>query len=119
DILFITNIPESAEVTKNMMIIDIVKKLVIELRGKYAKNSNINASGLLAIVLNAPSATFISNQMALFPNTDIQIKLNSVGSNNTAAIYSRIVRPLEILAINNPTYGDHEIHHAQYRIVQS
>src|SRR5690606_994746 len=118
-ILVMTNIPESAEVTKKTMMIAMVKKLTILVRGRYSKKRNIKASGSVANLLNAPSATFPSNQIALFPKTAIQIKLNIVGMIKTAATNSRIVRPLEILAINSPTYGDHEIHHAQYSIVQS
>ena len=49
----------------------------------------------------------------------IQMKLNMVGIIKTAPINSRMVLPLDILAMNNPTYGDQEIHHAQYKIVQS
>ena len=52
------------------------------------------------------------------PKTDIQIKLNKVGRISTAAINSLMVLPFDILAINSPTYGDQEIHHAQYKIVQ-
>src|SRR5690606_37227402 len=78
-ILFMTNIPESAEVTKKIMIMALTKKLTISVRGRYSKKRNISASGLVANWLNAPLATLKSNHIALFPNTDIQIKLNKVG----------------------------------------
>src|SRR5690606_26047783 len=100
-------------------IMAIVKKLAIFVNGKYSRNRNIRASGLLANWLNAPLATLTSNHIALLPKTDIHIKLNKVGIIKTATINSLIVLPFEILAINNPTSGDHEIHHAQYNIVQS
>src|SRR5690606_15019455 len=112
-ILFITKIPESADVTKKIMMIAITTKLTIEESGRYSKNLNINAAGLDANSLSLPIATFRSNQTALFPKIVIQKKLNTLGMINTAPTNSRIVLPLEILAINNPTYGDHEIHHAQ------
>src|SRR5690606_32413638 len=116
---FMTNIPESAEVTKKTMMIAMVKKLTILVRGRYSIKPNNNASGSVANLINDPSATFTPNQIALFPKTTFQINLNIVGMIKTAATNSRIVRPLETLAINSPTYGDHEIHHAQYSIVQS
>src|SRR5690606_16513984 len=118
-ILFMTNIPESAEVTKKTMMIAMVKKLTIVVRGRYCKKRNINPSGSGASLVSATSATFTDKRSALLPTTAIQIKLNMVGMIKPAATNSRIVRPLETLAINSPTYGDHEIHHAQYSIVQS
>src|SRR5699024_884960 len=117
-ILSITSIPESAEVTKKIIITRMTMVLIISVKGRYFKNSKVNASGLEASIPRAPSAILKSNQMALFPKTDIQIILNSVGNKRTAAINSWIVLPFEMRAINNPTNGDHEIHHAQYKIVQ-
>ncbi len=84
-------------------MIEIANKLINLVNGRYSKKLNIKASGLLDNSLSSPFATFISNQIALFPNTDIQIKLNNVGIINTAEINSRIVLPLEILAIKSPT----------------
>src|SRR5690606_37389864 len=118
-ILFITNVPESAEVTKKMMIMAIVKKLSIFVNGKYSRNRNIRASGLLANWLNAPLATLTSNHIALLPKTDINIKVNKITIIKTATLNTLIVLPFEILAINNTTYTDHEIHPAQYSIDQS
>lgn len=113
DILSITSIPESAEVTKKMIIIARTIKLKTLESGKYSKNLNIKASGSETRALSAPLATLKSNQIALFPKTDIQIKLNKVGMIKTAAMNSRILLPFEILAMNSPTKGDQEIHHAQ------
>lgn len=94
-----------------------VKAKILE-SGRYSKNLNIRASGSETKALSAPFAILKSIQIALLPKTDIQIKLNSVGMIKTAAINSRILRPLEIFAIKSPTKGDQEIHHAQYRMVQ-
>jgi len=113
DILSITSIPESAEVTKKMIIIARTIKLNTLESGRYSKNLNIKSSGSETKVLNAPFATLKSNQIALFPKTDIQIKLNNVGIIKTAAINSRTLLPFEIFDINSPTKGDQEIHHAQ------
>ena len=55
---------------------------------------------------------------AALPMKPIQISVKPVGISNTPTINSRIVRPLDTLAMNIPTNGDHEIHHAQYMIVQ-
>src|SRR5690606_11397550 len=84
--LFITSIPESAEVTKKIMIMAITKKLTISVRGRYTKNQNIRASGLVVNWLNAPLAKLKTNHIAIYQNTDNQIKLNKVGMNKTAAI---------------------------------
>ena len=54
--LFITNIPESAEVTKKIRIINITKKLTMEENGIYSRNLNIKASGSPASWLSAPPA---------------------------------------------------------------
>src|SRR5690606_25971606 len=89
-ILFITNIPESAEVIKKIRIIAIVKKLIVSVKGKYSKKRNISASGSVASRLSVPLAILLSNQIALFPITDIQIKLNKVGIIKTAPTNSRI-----------------------------
>ena len=40
-------------------------------------------------------------------------KKNPRGMNSTATTNSRTVRPREMRAMNMPTKGDHEIHHAQ------
>ena len=48
----------------------------------------------------------------------IQIRVKPVGMNNTPTMNSRMVRPLDTRAINIPTKGDQEIHHAQYMMVQ-
>lgn len=103
EILSITNIPESADVTKNMMIIEITIKLKILERGRYSKNLNIRASGSDTREVSVPCATLKSIQIALLPKTDIQIKLNNVGMIKTAAINSRMLRPFEIFAIKSPT----------------
>src|SRR5690606_8147833 len=63
--LFITNIPESAEVTKNIIIMAITKKLTMAGKGRYSKKRNISASGLSESLLSAPFASCKSNQIAL------------------------------------------------------
>lgn len=45
------------------------------------------------------------------PNAENHTKLRSVGISSTTVKNSRMVRPLEILAINTPTNGDHDTHH--------
>src|SRR5690606_1421361 len=101
--LSITTIPESAEVTKNIMIIRITNKLVTLENGRYSKKLNISTSGLPAIRLKAPLACNLSIHMALLPYTVIQIKLNRVGMIRTAATKFLMVRPSELLTMNMPT----------------
>ena len=56
--LFITNIPESADVTKNIQMANTANVLVIVLSGKYSKNLNSKISGWSTMALRAPLATF-------------------------------------------------------------
>jgi hypothetical protein len=51
--------------------------------------------------------------MAVPPNTDSHINDKSEGIISTANTNSRIDLPLDILAMNIPTKGDHDIHHAR------
>ena len=55
----------------------------------------------------------MSRAMAVLPNTVIHKKVKPVGTSSTPMANSRTVRPREIRAINMPTNGDQEIHHAQ------
>ena len=47
------------------------------------------------------------------PNAVSQTMPTAVGTSSTPMMNSRIVRPRETRAMNIPTKGDHEIHHAQ------
>src|SRR5690625_3978197 len=114
--LSMTRIPESAEVTKKIMIILMTRMLEKEVSGRYSKNRKVRASGAVASALSAPSARWKSNQMALFPKMAIKIKLKKVGRNRTAHTNSLMVRPFEIRPMNSTTTGDHDNHHAQYRM---
>ena len=51
--------------------------------------------------------------MAVPPKTANHTKVTTLGATSTPRTNSRMVRPLEILAINVPTKGVQEIHHAQ------
>ena len=86
--------------------------------GRYSKKRNNSASTLDAVSDSAPAATCVSSQMALLPNTVIHSRLKAVGTSSTPMMNSRMVRPREMRAMNMPTKGDHEIHQAQYKIVQ-
>ncbi|MNW63172.1 hypothetical protein D3C74_413530 [compost metagenome] len=55
--------------------------------------------------------------MALPPKTTNQMMEIAAGTKTTTVTNWRRERPLEIFAMNMPTNGDHEIHHAQYRVV--
>ena len=56
---------------------------------------------------------FKAFKIEVLPKAVIQKKVSKEGTNNTPRINSLILRPLDILAINIPTNGDHEIHQAQ------
>src|SRR5690625_6440444 len=106
--LSMTRIPESAEVTKKIMIILMTRMLEKEVSGRYSKNRKVRASGSVASALSAPSARLKSNQMALFPKMAIKIKLNKVGRIRTDPTNSMMVCPFEIRAMNSTTYGEFE-----------
>src|SRR5690606_31896127 len=103
EMLFITKMPESAEVTKKIKIIKIAKILTTFVNGKYSKNLNNKRSALSTTADNVPFAVCWSSHVALCPKKVIHKKLNKVGIISTAPINSRTVRPLEIFAINKPT----------------
>ena len=110
----ITNEPESEDVTKKVTINKIAIMETKVVQGNCSSNTN-NAVGIspsVAAEILPPSAPSSINR-AEFPKMLSQRKVNPVGTNNTPRINSRIVRPLEILAMNMPTNGDHEIHQAQ------
>ena len=52
-------------------------------------------------------------QMAVPPNAAIQNVQTTVGRRMTQIANSRTVRPRETRAMNMPTNGDHDTHHAQ------
>ena len=66
----------------------------------------------------APWATLTSAQMAPLPKVVIQRKMKADGTNITARMYSRMVRPFEMRAMKSPTKGAQLIHQAQYITVQ-
>ncbi len=81
--------------------------------GRYSKKRNSSASTLPAVCASAPWATWVSIQIALLPKAVIHSRLNAVGTSSTPTMNSRTVRPREMRAMNMPTKGDQEIHHAQ------
>src|SRR5699024_4767049 len=64
-----------------------------------------------------PPFPYISICRPVEPNVVNQIKASTAGAMSTPAINSRMVLPLEILAINKPINGAQEICHAQKKIV--
>ncbi len=109
----ITNAPESADVTKNTAISTIATIDSSCGNGRKSKKRNSSASTLVAVCASAPAAPCVSSQIALLPNTVIHTRLNAVGTSSTPITNWRIVRPREMRAMNMPTNGDHDTHHAQ------
>ena len=113
-----TYAPESAEVTKNTAINKIASHDTGPAHGRYSQKRNRSASTLPTVCASAPPAMCVSTQMAPLPKAVIHKRLKAVGTSSTPTTNSRMVRPREMRAMNMPTNGDHEIHHAQYKIVQ-
>src|SRR5690606_7820276 len=109
-----TSDPESEEVMKKMATRIMASVEVRPLKGRYSKKWNIPVEISAAIAWpTSPAATPVSMNIAVLPNTVIQMKVKPAGMNSTAVTNSRTVRPREMRAMNMPTNGDQEIHQAQ------
>src|SRR5699024_1211945 len=104
-----TNVAESADVMKNTLTskMAMIDKII-------DNGSSLNTANNVSSV-NKPvkSVPFICTSIAVAPNAENQKKLIIDGSNSTPIKNSQIVRPRDTRAINTPTNGDQEIHHAQ------
>ena len=113
--VFITKMPESAEVTKKVMI----KTTHITVKADNMPPSIICPSVTKSLLvfdapIIAPLAPPVSSMsMAVAPRMVIQAKHTIAGANTQPKINSRTVRPREIRAKNKPTKGEKAIHHAQ------
>src|SRR3712207_4604065 len=116
--LFMTRMPESADVTKKTAIIMSANTQSGVARGNCSKKLKSSTSGLSASADSAPWARFMSIQMAPLPKTVIHRNMKSDGTSSTATMYSRMVRPFDMRAMKSPTNGAQLIHHAQYITVQ-
>src|SRR5690625_3502996 len=109
-----TNVAESADVIKNMLISRIAMLDINVVNGKCSNTENNAASSPVCSIcwmMFAPSKN--SKLIAEPPNTVNQNAPKIDGTNNTPTTNSLIVLPLETRAINVPTNGAHAIHHAQ------
>src|SRR5690606_20175602 len=106
-----------ADVMKKISINSKATMFVISLNGSSANMAN-NASSTFVLISSAKPPTPNSSMFnAVPPNVENHNIANNDGTINTPATNSRIVRPLEILAINNPINGAHEMCQAQKKIV--
>ena len=113
--VFITRIPESAEVTKKVRI-STAHMTVIALKNPPDSIwlSVTNSLDVLDAPIIAPFAPPVSSRsIAVAPNMVIQAKQTNAGAITQPRINSLTVRPLEMRAKNNPTKGENAIHHAQ------
>ena len=118
EMLFITRMPESADVTKNTAIMTMPSTHSAPAMGNWPKKLKSSMSGWSARAERAPPATWLSMWMAPAPNTVIHMNTKSDGTSSTATMYSRMVRPFDMRAMNSPTNGAQLIHHAQNMTVQ-
>lgn len=110
-----TNVAESAEVMKNVLINTIERTDAIVASGNSfnAAKSAISVSVPSPIAFQIPPSEKISRLIPDPPKIVNHSAQNSVGTAKTPKMNSRTVRPLETRAINVPTKGDQAIHHAQ------
>ena len=80
--------------------------------GKLSSIWNSTRDASVKPLASSPTP-FAAWSIAVVPKTVNQIMLTATGMSRTAAMNSRIVLPFEMRAINIPTNGDQEIHHAQ------
>lgn len=98
--------PLSDEVTKKTIDKKIETIVVSSVSGNCSSITN-NCKGTSA----SPICGWLAfKAIAEPPNTVIQTMQPSVGASKTQVMNSRTVLPIEILAMNIPTNGDHEIH---------
>ena len=113
-IMSITNEPESDDVTKKVITNSVANNETIVAQGSLSKKT-YNAVGMserTAVEIALPGS-LSSMKRAEFPNMLSQKNVKPAGMKSTPRMNSRIVLPLEILAINIPTNGDQDIHHPQ------
>ena len=115
DIEPITLEAESAAVVKKIRIASSTMSEVRPVSGRFSSMSNMTFSPEPSGTSSCP-LRFIHT--AVPPKTTNQAAEISDGAKITTVTNWRRVLPLEILAMNMPTKGDQEIHHAQYIIVQ-
>src|SRR5690606_7441365 len=108
-----TRIAESPDVTKNtstntVAIIDISMP-----NGSWPSmvNSAVDRFSCTACAIGRLCQISICN--AVPPKTENQTKAANDGAMTVPTTNSRTVRPLDTRAMNKPTNGDQEIHHAQ------
>src|SRR5690625_3739894 len=109
-----TNIDESTELIKNLLINKITKNTIIVPNGTCSNTANNAASSPIALTLSMMFASWKNSRLiAVPPNTENHKAPKIVGTNITPKTNSRIVRPRETRAINVTTKGDQAIHQAQ------
>ncbi len=104
---------ESALVTKYIMIRIIATQAVTVPTGRASSIANSVAS-VPSFAFSAMSTTPVSaSRMPVPPSTTNHRAVAPLGMSSTARRNSRIVRPLEMRAMNVPTKGAQDSHQAQ------
>lgn len=105
-------VAESADVTKKIASKAITNTDSSLLNGYFSNTMNTAVSGEATIFINSARLQSPETFKAMVPKTESQIIVKTVGAITVPIINSRIVLPLEILAINIPTNGVHAMNHA-------
>ena len=106
----VTKAPESEEVTKKVRMMVIARPINNFENGNCSKKTNSEtAISLLMAVLNE-FGSINSWYKAALPKTPIHKNTIDEGTNTVPIRNSWIDLPYDILAINNPTNGDHANH---------
>lgn len=96
-------VAEPADVMKNIASKQIIRIEITVLSGYSLKTIKTAVSGEAINNLTASRLQSPVVLKAIVPNTESQIIVNTVGINTTPKMNSRMVLPLDILAMNIPT----------------
>src|SRR5690606_15627528 len=113
DIELSTSTAESAEVTKKITSSRMLRPDSSADSGRASYMVNRTFSGPLASAPAMSTPPKICPHSAVPPKTENHAKPSRLGTTTTPSTNSRTVRPYDTRAMNAPTNGDQEIHHAQ------
>ena len=109
DIIPRTKVAESADVMKKVQ-----RRTTVTMEMMWPKGTcSMTMKKAVSVTWMASAAISGPREIPVAPNTANHKKDPRAGTIETPMINSRMVRPLEIRAINTPTNGAHAIHHAQ------
>src|SRR5690606_19863434 len=112
-----TSAPESADVMIKLQMSIKPSTFKTIAKGNFSKNTYRAVEAFSPTAVANEKSPSISPNMVVPPKAENHRKVTIAGRKSTPSINSRMVLPLEILAIKVPTKGDHDAHQPQYMSV--